>query len=70
MTTAASTRSENDDGVEFGVSKLGETLVPLHAESATEIATQLENAVLEFTSLQALADDLTLVVVSRGAVAN
>jgi len=42
------TESENDDGVEFGVSKLGETLVPLHRESATEIATQLENAGLEF----------------------
>jgi sigma-B regulation protein RsbU (phosphoserine phosphatase) len=59
------TESENDDGVEFGVSKLGETLAPLHGETAAEIASQLENAVLEFTNMQALGDDLTLVVVSR-----
>ena len=63
------TESEDDDGIEFGVSKLGETLVPLHHESATEIATQLENAVLEFSNLQALADDLTLVVVARDVAA-
>lgn len=61
------TESENDDGVEFSLSKLGETLGPLHGEAAPEIATQLENAVVEFSNMQALADDLTLVVVSRAS---
>jgi serine phosphatase RsbU (regulator of sigma subunit) len=59
------TEAENDEGVEFGTSKLGETLAPLHGRGADEVASRLQNGVLEFTDLQALGDDLTLVVVSR-----
>ncbi len=61
------TEAENDEGVEFGVAKLGETLSPMHGRNADQVAGRMQRGVFEFTNMQALGDDLTLVVVSRDA---
>jgi len=59
------TEAENDEGTEFSVDKVRETLAPLHGRPSMEVVAILKRAVLRFTNVQSLADDLTLVVVGR-----
>jgi len=59
------TEAESDEGLEFSVEKVKETLAPLHGRPSMEVVAILKRAVLRFTNVQSLADDLTLVVVGR-----
>jgi len=59
------TEAENDEGEEHSVEKVAAALAPLHGRSAAELVGELKRSVIQFTNLQALADDLTLMVVSR-----
>jgi sigma-B regulation protein RsbU (phosphoserine phosphatase) len=65
MFTDGLTEAESDEGMEFSVDKVKETLAPLHGRPSMEVVALLKRAVLRFTNVQSLADDLTLVVVGR-----
>jgi len=62
------TEAENDEGQEFSSETIRETLAPLHGRPSMEVVALLKRAVLRFTNVQSLADDLTLVVVGRNPV--
>jgi len=59
------TEAENDEGEEFSFETMKRSLATLHGRPATEIVAELKRAVLRFTNVQSLADDLTMVVVGR-----
>jgi serine phosphatase RsbU (regulator of sigma subunit)/pSer/pThr/pTyr-binding forkhead associated (FHA) protein len=59
--------AENEEHEEFGTERLASTLRTLHGQSASVIARSLEERVLRFSGGEAMADDVTLLVVAREA---
>jgi phosphoserine phosphatase RsbU/P len=57
--------AENLHGIELGSTALARALAPLHGSSADWLADSVERAVMSHAGSAELADDLTLVVVSR-----
>jgi serine phosphatase RsbU (regulator of sigma subunit)/pSer/pThr/pTyr-binding forkhead associated (FHA) protein len=60
------TEAENEAGADLGsLGQLAKRLAPLHGASAGELAAAIEDAVLAHIEDEPLADDVTLLVVSR-----
>ena len=57
--------AENDDGEDLGSPAMTFSLASLHGASASEISAAVERQVLDHIGDAALADDVTLIVVSR-----
>ncbi|MCU1231048.1 MAG: serine phosphatase [Acidobacteria bacterium] len=61
------TDAEGGTGPELGTVELMKALSPLHGAGATEVGNAIEEAVLQHVGDAPLADDVTLIVVSRNA---
>jgi phosphoserine phosphatase RsbU/P len=61
------TEAENTDGEDLGSTRLVQRLGTLHAAGASAVATVIEGEVLAHIGDATVADDVTLVVVSRNA---
>src|SRR5256886_6407886 len=61
------TEAENGDGDDLGSQRLGTRLIKLHGSSAPKITAVIESEVLSHIGDSTVADDVTLVVVSRNS---